>query len=240
MHIAVKSQDSTDRALYTATMHACIGQDVVPIGDTVREMRRQRGWTQAQLAEKAGVSQGQVSRLESGETLNPSHDTLARIAEAFTVPLAELIGRATNPTPRSDVGRIPVPVVQVPAHAGVDWTWEPTGQVVTIDEDSARGRNLQAIRVEGDCMIPAVDPGDLLIFDRWSRHPQDGHLVVVSRDSQIHVRWARRDPKTGMLSLVDNFGRPFPLDTQTTLEGIVIERRTHRPRRRGWHDLDLK
>ena len=207
----------------------------MPIGETVRALRNARGWTQSQLSQKSGVSQSQLSKVESGETLNPSHNTLTRLAEALTVPLAELIGRPTKPTPLVEVGRVGIPIVQVAAHAGQDWTWEPTGQLVSIDEHTARGRDLQAIEVAGDCMSPALDEGDLIIFDRWSRQPKDGDMVVVTQDNQIHVRWARHG-RHG-IQLLDNEGRPFA-GTNVTLEGVVVERRQLRPRRRNWHDID--
>lgn len=235
MHSLVKNPLAAAQGAYNAPMHPCIGQDTVPIGDTVRALRQARGWTQIQLSQKAGVSQGQLSRVESGETLNPSQLTLARLAEALSVPLAQLIGRPSFPVTTPEVGRVPVPIVQVPAHAGHDWTWEPTGQVLSIDNTTAQGRDLQAIRVDGGCMSPALEQGDLVIFDRWSQQPKDGEMVVVSRDNQIHVRWARLG-RLG-LELLDNLGTPFPTKG-TVLEGVVIERRQLRPRRRAWHDLD--
>lgn len=236
MHIGVKSRDTPLRAQYTAVMHGCITVGAMPIGEAIRAARRAKGMKQQALAIAAGVTQGQISRLESGETLNPTHDTLARIAEALDMPLTDLIGHSPV-MPHLEHDRVAVPIVQLTAHAGTDWTWQPTGETVTVERDVARGRLLQVIRVEGDCMIPAVEPGDLVIFDKWSRHPKDGDMVVVARDNQHHVRWARVRQADTDAELVDNFGRPFPIDG-TILEGVVVERRTIRPRRRQWHDLD--
>ncbi len=51
----------------------------------VREMRLQRGWSQAELAQRAGIEQATVSRLESAKALNVTVNTLIRIAGAFDV-----------------------------------------------------------------------------------------------------------------------------------------------------------
>jgi transcriptional regulator with XRE-family HTH domain len=219
-------------------MHPCIGQEIVPIGDVIRAARIAKGLKQAALATAAGVTQGQISRLEKGETLNPTHDTLARIAEALDMPLTQLIGHSPS-LPNVAADQISVPIVQIPAHAGSDWTWQPTGETITVERDLAKGRMLQVIRVEGDCMIPALEPNDLVIFDKWSREPKDGDMVVVFRDNQAHVRWARIRRPGDDPELIDNFGRPFPTDAATVMEGVVVERRTIRPRRRQWHDLEV-
>lgn len=48
----------------------------------VIELREKAGLTQAQLAERCGVDQGDISRIERGST-SPTTKTLQRIAEAL-------------------------------------------------------------------------------------------------------------------------------------------------------------
>ena len=59
------------------------------LGKAVREMREQRGWTQATLAEKSGLTQPAVARFEAGGTV-PTIPVLERLASALG---AELIVR---------------------------------------------------------------------------------------------------------------------------------------------------
>jgi transcriptional regulator with XRE-family HTH domain len=40
------------------------------LGDTVRELRKERGWTQARLAEWLSVSRPTVAKLEAGGAVN--------------------------------------------------------------------------------------------------------------------------------------------------------------------------
>jgi len=53
----------------------------------VRRMRLMKGWTQAELAVKLGVSQQQVAKLESADG-NPTFESVARIAKVFDHPVA--------------------------------------------------------------------------------------------------------------------------------------------------------
>ena len=60
------------------------------IGAFLRQLRRERGLTQEQLAERLGVSNRSVSRWENGATL-PDLGLLVELADFYQVDLGELI-----------------------------------------------------------------------------------------------------------------------------------------------------
>jgi transcriptional regulator with XRE-family HTH domain len=62
--------------------------DPVRFGLSIRALRRRRGWTQGELAVKAGVSQASVSRAERGGAWRLTVRTLQRIAEALGARMA--------------------------------------------------------------------------------------------------------------------------------------------------------
>jgi ribosome-binding protein aMBF1 (putative translation factor) len=57
------------------------------LGRTVRELREQAGWSQAELALTAGMTQSAVARFEAGGTI-PTLPTLERLAHALDAQLA--------------------------------------------------------------------------------------------------------------------------------------------------------
>jgi transcriptional regulator with XRE-family HTH domain len=61
------------------------------LGERVRALRRERGWTLELLAERSGVSRAMISKLERGEK-NPTLVVAARVAEGLGVSLSQLIG----------------------------------------------------------------------------------------------------------------------------------------------------
>ena len=73
-------------------------------GSCLRQARRSRGLTQAQLAEATGLSLEMVGRLERGLTA-PSFDTITALLAALQIAPAELFG--SEPTgiagPRSEL-----------------------------------------------------------------------------------------------------------------------------------------
>lgn len=56
----------------------------IRLGAKIREVRKKRGLTLPQLAAKAGLSNGIVSKLENGKS-NPSLGTLKRLAIALQI-----------------------------------------------------------------------------------------------------------------------------------------------------------
>lgn len=64
--------------------------DSIKTGAFIKELRRERGWTQEQMAQAFGVSRRTVSRWETGSNL-PELDLLMEMADFFKVDLRELL-----------------------------------------------------------------------------------------------------------------------------------------------------
>lgn len=63
--------------------------DAKELGIKIQELRKQKGMTQEDLAEKTGLSVRTIQRIESGE-VDPRSYTLSQIAEALGVDLVDL------------------------------------------------------------------------------------------------------------------------------------------------------
>lgn len=51
--------------------------------DTLKERKRQAGWTTEELAEKSGVPIGTINKILNGETKSPRYDTICALEAAF-------------------------------------------------------------------------------------------------------------------------------------------------------------
>ncbi|WP_327241980.1 helix-turn-helix domain-containing protein [Streptomyces sp. NBC_01320] len=69
------------------------------VGPRLRELRRRRGMTLAELAERTGINESTLSRLEGGNR-KPTLELLLPLAEVYAVPLDHLVGAPRTGDPR--------------------------------------------------------------------------------------------------------------------------------------------
>jgi transcriptional regulator with XRE-family HTH domain len=76
------------------------------LGEFIAAKRAERGWTQDELAERAGLSPDMVEALEREETLWATRHVLASLAAALALPVEDLEREAGPPAapgwPRAD------------------------------------------------------------------------------------------------------------------------------------------
>jgi transcriptional regulator with XRE-family HTH domain len=76
----------------TATGHTLVEEvSSGRLGERVRALRRERGWSLEVLAQRSGVSRAMISKLERGEK-NPTLVVAAKVAEGLGMNLSELVG----------------------------------------------------------------------------------------------------------------------------------------------------
>lgn len=63
------------------------------ISKRLKELRKERNWTQQDLAQKANLSFNAITKIEQGAAKHPTLKTLIKLAEAFGTGLDELVGR---------------------------------------------------------------------------------------------------------------------------------------------------
>lgn len=141
---------------------------VLRIGRRIAALRKEKGLTQAQLAERLAIVQKNVHRLESG-TQNLTLRTIAKIAHAIGVEIDDVLAPRGSPdflqatqTALATTSRLaprPVPVFDIVAAAG----FARDGQLAAVQGwalvDQPVDERHFVVRVEGDSMMPQVAPG---------------------------------------------------------------------------------
>ncbi|HET9974198.1 MAG TPA: helix-turn-helix domain-containing protein [Streptosporangiaceae bacterium] len=78
------------------------------LGSRLREVRRERGLTQEELADAAGVSSDLIGKLEQGRRTSARITSLTYIANALDIGLSELLGKRERLDRRDDGGVLAV------------------------------------------------------------------------------------------------------------------------------------
>lgn len=172
-----------------------------------------RGVSARQIAAYADVAPTSVTMWLRGAVV-PRPDTLRKLAEKLRLDYNELMVAAghlsasdvtpavADPSPSVSTIRLaPEQAAQRLAElamAGgvrqviVQRTWAHAGagaeesQVVWVPPQIA-ARNIAAFEVTGNCMEPAVTPGDIVIVD-LDGSPRDGNMVVVHIGGRVLIR----------------------------------------------------
>ena len=150
------------------------------VGPRLKRLRTRRGITLTALAAKTGISKSTLSRLESGQR-KPSLELLLPLAEAYQVPLDELVGapEVGDPRirfkPRIRNGRMVFPLTQqssglavwkvvIPpererelrTHDGYEWLYVLSGRDAA---DPRRARHHHGARARSPSSTPGCRTG---------------------------------------------------------------------------------
>jgi len=145
--------------------------ELTKLGTRLRNLRSQRGWTLEDLANRAGVSEAYLSRLEGGER-QPSLAVLFSLAQTYGIALPSLF----KPEPQD--------ATCVVVRAGSTATRQGHGLSYKPLSGGDRFTNLQPIRVT----VPVNRPGDCLYEhdgEEWL-YVLSGQLGLVFSDEE-HV-----------------------------------------------------
>ncbi len=72
------------------------------VGQRIKRLRQDRSWSQAQLGQRLGTHQKQISSYERGVHI-PSADLLIRLAEIFEVSLDYLLAGTVTASQRAEI-----------------------------------------------------------------------------------------------------------------------------------------
>ncbi len=140
------------------------------LGLRIRELRRERGWSQEQLARSAGLSRNFVAQIERGES-TPTVATLARLAQALALSIAELIGQE-HPAPEAEL--VAVPLVSDTIAAGPPaFLADQVERMEPLPRSLLHGlgvepRHATLVRLgaDQDSMADTIPPGSTVLVDR--------------------------------------------------------------------------
>lgn len=153
------------------------------IGKRIAEIRRDRGFTQDQLAEMALLSRITLARYETG-VIEPGVMALTRIADALNVTADELLCREEKRPPFIPIVKSSVPIIGEIA-CGTPITAE---QNIEGFADLPDGVHADfALKCKGDSMSPTFEHNDLVLI-RQTPDVQPGQIAAVGVEGEAMLK----------------------------------------------------
>lgn len=169
--------------------------------EILRTLRRQRGWSQKELAARVGISRGAVAMWESNRSA-PDADMLVRLAELFGTTVDTLLGSSYQ-----NDGNCRFPIV---SSIQSDTRDSVPRQIVTIKSvdipvswlHGLPAEEFLVLQASGDSMWPDIQDGDLLLVRRSDTVPHGHTAVVLLQDGKSVVRMLEFSPGGGYVDLI--------------------------------------
>lgn len=147
------------------------------VSQIIKERRIELGLTQLQVANRVDVSEGTVSRWESGNIANMGRDKIAALAAILKLNPSIIAGWDDEETPfESSAIKIPV-LGRVPAGIPLE-AIECIIDYEEIPVEMARTGEFFGLQIEGDSMAPRILDGDVVIV-RKQPTVESGDIAIV-------------------------------------------------------------
>lgn len=193
----------------------------LPTPEDVRRMRIMAGLTQKELAERAGVSQSLIARIEAG-TVDPRLSTLRKILKALTPSIGDLKAEQVmhKPVIWVDVDEPVKNVVELMEKYGIS-------QVPVLEKGNVVGTIHESTLLR--YFLKTKNPSSL--FSKRAREVMDEALPMVSPSTSI----------SDVLALLSGDKPAILVVSEGKLVGIITKIdviSAIKPRSRELHDID--
>lgn len=172
------------------------------LGGKIKRLREARGWSQQNLSFRSGLSRSHIASIETRKNTHPRADYLAKLSQAFGVPLKEFyetvgyvsISRTAKhaETPEEILERLKsAQPVTVPVYTDFKIkagdVYESPVEYVYLARQKAAKRHIEAYAVHNSYSTePDIREGDIVLVDR-DLMPKPGDAIFCLKDNQSFV-----------------------------------------------------
>lgn len=195
------------------------------VGEYIRQMRIENGYSQEQLGKMLGVQRSAVQKWESGKVINLKRETINKLSQIFSVPVSAFVSE------KETSASVKIPVLGY-VRAGIPF--QAVEEVLDYEEisaEAAKQADYFALSVKGDSMEPKISQGDVVIVRKQS-HVENGEIAVVliGGDDATLKKFYKTDAGIKLISTNTKY-EPFFFTVQevtqlpVTIIGKVVELR---------------
>lgn len=207
------------------------------LGQRIKQMLRERGMTQAELARMVGTKQQTISYIVSDSNPGKTSRYATKIAEVLGVNpawLASGSGDAHDPTVPIQIEGVFVQSVQVPVllsaevPAHLNGAGGTTKRGVLMTDCATPGKSF-ALEIEGESMSPKFRPGDRAVIDTTLAPEPGDYVAALLGDTLVFRRYRQRHPGFELVPENQDW-ETVHSDESVRIVGVMTEHRTYRKR----------
>lgn len=172
----------------------------------VKKLREEKGFTQLELAKKAGIGSGTLGDIETGRSRG-SRKTLDKIIKALQLSEMErskvdsaFLGRNLPNAHKTDDTLISIPVMAVASAGNGCLNFSESTKSIMIRKNGF-DENCYLIEVSGDSMEPLIADGAYIVVDPREIDIVDGKIYVLDLDGQTYIKKVLRNEQLKMIIL---------------------------------------
>ena len=144
----------------------------VNLGQRVRELRKERGWTLEQAAVQAGLARSTLSKIENGQ-MSPTYEALKKLADGLQISVPQLF---TPPSRTQVSGRMAVTkTAEGQAHATATYEHRLLAGTLTTKKMLPYTARIRARSLEE--------------FGGWVRHDGEEFLMVLTGIVRLYTEF---------------------------------------------------
>ncbi|MCU9846861.1 XRE family transcriptional regulator [Defluviimonas sp. WL0024] len=142
------------------------------LGQRVRDLRKERGWTLEQAAGQAGLARSTLSKIENGQ-MSPTYEALKKLAEGLSITVPQLF---TPPSKAQISGRMAVTkATEGQAHATATYEHRLLAGALRAKQMLPYTARIRARAIEE--------------FDGWVRHDGEEFLYVLTGVVRLYTEF---------------------------------------------------
>ncbi len=153
-----------------ASLSARVPLDKVSLGERLRQIRKDRGWTLAEVARRSGLAVSTISKVERGR-MSLAYDKFMVLAEGLGIDVGEMFGAA---------GEVFAPGSFAVTRAGAADRHETDNYVYEMLSTDLRHKRMVP-------MMGRIRAHDVRDFSDFVRHPGEEFLIVLAGVIEVHL-----------------------------------------------------
>lgn len=149
------------------------------MGLRIKQLRKEKGWTQADLAQRVGLQDSAIAKYECGRSENMKRSIIAKMSDIFNVSPLYLMALDDNRALVTDSSPEMIPVFSYVSAGNGVFASENIDQYIPMPPTlNKKYDEYFGLKVRGDSMTPDIQDGDIVIVKKQYT-AKDGDTVIA-------------------------------------------------------------